>query len=1150
MRDADIRQVLRALRESFVVDNRRLGLGEAVSGLLGECSLAYIAVGYLFRSGFATLASAYAHPVDDFRLLLGPRTDKDTAALLSLGESVTAQKPGFLKRLVDRLLGRPGPEAEVPLDQEIMEAVKALGDKELLGLLWLLKAPQAKVRIYRRPPAYFHAKLYFFELPMGIPLAIAGSGNFSLSGLQDNVELNLAISQIDQADGLRRWFLERWEEAEDFAADLLEAVEMEYRRRMGQEPPEAPQVEVVAPEKAAVGKEAEVKVSWQHLQGVKVERAIEEMAWEIAVSVDGERESGEQGVGVGFPKKGRFYLRASGRDILGNRVTSAPVVVEVEEVPPPPPGVYTPFDVYLVTLYHLFGEAVAAEAEPGEPDFLKVKQREAATALVEILREHGIAVLADSVGLGKTVTALETARRWLGDGGRVLIIAPAELLVEKPTKGVWATWIERFGLNGRARTVSAETMGREFDPSRYRGYDLIIIDEAHWFRNRQTNRYARLNDLKGQNPGTPVLLVSATPIQNTAYDLHNALKVFLADDALRAKGIPSIETLFDQLDPDDVDSIEDLRQALRHFIIKRTRSSMEGEQFPERHIKVVDYELATTYGEGVLDKLIEILESLSFPHYEGVSELVRIILAKRLESSIPAFTKSLWAQKQRIEGFLGALEGRRRIEEEITPEVEDPDTQEMIDRAYEKAILRGEGIESFLAELRNELYRIETALHAIEGIPKDTKLDRLVEEVHRVRGQGKRLIIFTAFVDTALGIYERLRQEALGRVAVVTGRGCWDPDGKGREAQSLIRRFAPMSNQAEQDVKSEDMIDILVCTDMLSEGLNLQDVNTLISYDLPWNPMKLLQRQGRIDRLGNPHSDVYLYNFIPTNGLEELLSLMRRLVNKLKQARAAVGKEFKIISESEILDPIEFRDIIDRLLKGDTTLPDDLERRDVLGDPLDEYRQDLRMLIQQDPALLERARSLSEQMVLSAAQRDMKGFYVLAELLNHKVPVIVAQGAEPLTDWKEVLKIIRASVDEPVAAGVAVPASAKDFQEIELVRQAIARLEDDFRTGTFALVRRTRLQVEIINRLRQIGQRIAARRELKEKARSLSGVLLLGLKGFQERALRQVWREVKDERDEDVIRAIERACDRLGISQTVIVTSKPRLLGGEVLEKG
>jgi len=265
-------------------------------------------------------------------------------------------------------------------------------------------------------------------------------------------------------------------------------------------------------------------------------------------------------------------------------------------------------------------------------------------------------------------------------------------------------------------------------------------------------------------------------------------------------------------------------------------------------------------------------------------------------------------------------------------------------------------------------------------------------------------------------------------------------------------------------------------------------------------------------------------------------------MNKLKQARAAVGKEFKVLTESEIVDLVEFRDIIDRLMKSDNTLPDDLEKRDILGDPMDEYRRELRKLIQQEPALLDRARRLSGEVVLSVAQRHIAGYYILVENWNYKVPMIASQEA-PITDWGTVLRAIKARQDEPVFA----PTSVEEFLKSEVVRRAIDRLQDDFRTGSFALVRRTRLQIEIIRRLRQVADRLPVRRELKNKARRLAGLLSLGLKGFQERELRRTWREVKGERDEVVIEAIEATCDRLRISEAVIPSSELKLLAGEIL---
>jgi hypothetical protein len=471
-----------------------------------------------------------------------------------------------------------------------------------------------------------------------------------------------------------------------------------------------------------------------------------------------------------------------------------------------------------------------------------------------------------------------------------------------------------------------ESLGRAaFDPVALRGADLVLVDEAHNFRNPATRRYRNLADLLRH---TKVALLTATPINNTILDLQHLIDLFAAPGAFRHLGIADYRQAFRRAAADDAD----LRTVISACVVRRTRRFLRAHygpvrvrdprsdrqielRFPKRLPPVpVEYDLAGTYGD-LLTGLEGWLEDLHFHTVEPAAgdtagaepgtcpgELLKIIMLKRLESSTEALRSTVVQQLAWSNTALRAIDAGRILTRPdyragFQGPADDPGSQ----LALFQLMLPAPSIEPCrIAELRRSLEhdarvlaRIRDALVAV-GPGGDRKLHRLIELLDGPLA-GKKLLLFTEFRDTARYLHHQLRlRPHIGQIDSGGARL-----GTERAARSeVIGRFAPRSNGLPEPPERE-RVDLLVATDVLSEGLNLQDASVVVSYDLPWNPVRLMQRVGRVDRLGALSEHVELHHFIPAHDLDRLLGLMTRLRGKVTTISATLGLDHPVLAMPE-----------------------------------------------------------------------------------------------------------------------------------------------------------------------------------------------------------------------------------------------------------
>ncbi|HKW40302.1 MAG TPA: DEAD/DEAH box helicase [Gemmatimonadales bacterium] len=506
---------------------------------------------------------------------------------------------------------------------------------------------------------------------------------------------------------------------------------------------------------------------------------------------------------------------------------------------------------------------VLAEDRRSWPGWLAPHQVPAAARLVGILMRHRGGLLADAVGLGKSYVALAVA---LALGGRFALVVPAVLVPQ------WRALLQEREIDAPVFTHEWLS-GSTVRPSDYHTVGLFIVDEAHRFRNPQTKRYGALARMV---VGARVLLVTATPVHNRVGDLCHLFRLFLRDHALSALGVPSLS----RAARGDTD-LRSLKAATARLCVARSRERARSGydpgavslRFPGR-TPVQTIRVGPTE-ETVLESLVSGVMGL-----EGggdAAALFRLILLSQLGSSIPAFRASLGRYEALLElSAAAATEGRalgRRAFGRLFAAAQDE-----LQLAFLPLLLPPGA--SAASERDRALVRRLRQLSTSTLDPKAAALGRILED------SAVKTIVFVRARATVHHLLRRLRGQ---RIAAVTGEHGWF-GAERAPREEVLRAFAPRA-QGASDPAAALETHVLVTTDLLSEGLNLQDAGRVIHYDLPWTPARLEQRVGRVDRAQSAHERIEVVAFLPPPRLADAIAIERRLAAKrLAQHTAGGGR--------------------------------------------------------------------------------------------------------------------------------------------------------------------------------------------------------------------------------------------------------------------
>lgn len=715
----------------------------------------------------------------------------------------------------------------------------------------------------------------------------------------------------------------------------------------------------------------------------------------------------------------------------------------------------SPQRVYFLVLYNLFSEFledISTDVLPNdltgyqETEIWKALynfQRDAATGVINKLETYNGCILADSVGLGKTFTALAAIKYYELRNKTVLVLAPKKLADNwmnynsNYTTNIFAK--DRFNYTVLAHTDLSrdrgESLGKRLDLINWGNFDLVVIDESHNFRNadyiaERETRYQRLmRKVIREGVKTKVLMLSATPVNNRFNDLRNQLALAYEGDSsqLAAKlniqtsieevfrqaqrvfnewsdlpaGLRTTEAILDRLDFDFFELLDAVTIARSRKHIQAFYDTTDIGAFPERmKPRSLRPPLTELSGAPSFNEIFEQLQLLAlavytplayvFPSrldkYErlygagsgqnyrggqlsnlgaanrelGIRKLMTVNLLKRLESSVQAFRLTLQRLEYTVNEAIRAVNNHDvNIADTMSAftdmDADDDDFEFPTPTTVGKKVqieLADMDVESWNRDLDNDRKVIQQLLASISAITPehDSKLVALRELIggkffEPLNPGNRKVLVFSAFADTAEYLYKNLSPtlKELGfESALVTGQG--NPSttlGKGYGFQQTLTLFSPRSKQRHLVMPQESSeIDLLIGTDCISEGQNLQDCDFLVNYDIHWNPVRIIQRFGRIDRIGSTNERIQLVNFWPDISLDEYINLKERVENRMVIADlAATGDDNVLTPESS---DAEFRKEQLRKLQDEVIELEDVRTGVSITDlGLNDFRMDL-----------------------------------------------------------------------------------------------------------------------------------------------------------------------------------------------------------------
>jgi SNF2 family DNA or RNA helicase len=756
----------------------------------------------------------------------------------------------------------------------------------------------------------------------------------------------------------------------------------------------------------------------------------------------------------------------------------------------------SPEFIYFMTLYNVFSEFlddISEDVLPNEATGFKQSkiwgmlydfQRDAVLAIINKLEKYNGCILADSVGLGKTFTALAVVKYYENRNKTVLVLCPKKLCEN------WNTYKDNYVNNPIASDRlnydvlfhtdlsrnGGTSNGLDLDRLNWGNYDLVVIDESHNFRNgagthanTQENRYVKLMD-KVIRAGvkTKVLMLSATPVNNRFTDLKNQLAIayegnseFINDKLDTKKPIDEIfrqaqkafnawskldpearttDALLRTLDFDFFEVLDSVTIARSRKHIEKYYNTEEIGKFPQRlkpisrRPSMTDLSSAINYNQ-IYEQLMQLTlviytpSNYIFPskmskyidlthnkgnnltqkgREQGIQRLMSINLLKRLESSVYSFNLTLSRILALIKSTISAIDSFEKNGKADLDMYEASDSDFDIDDENNDYFTVGKKVKIDLADMdyktwRDELQRDADTLELLtlmiaDVTPEhDLKLQTLLHLLddkmkHPINEGNKKVLIFSAFSDTAEYLYDQVSvymKEKYGLdTAVITGSIDGRTTIKGLKAtlNNVLTCFSPISKSRDVLMPgSTKEIDVLIATDCISEGQNLQDCDYLVNYDIHWNPVRIIQRFGRIDRIGSQNGYIQLVNFWPDMTLDDYINLKSRVETRMKISVMTSTGDDDLINPEEKGD-LEYRkQQLKRLQEEVVDIEDMSTGISIMDLGLNEFRLDLLEYIKTHEDLAKKPKGLHA--VVPATEENPEGVIFVLRNINNSVNI-------------------------------------------------------------------------------------------------------------------------------------------------------------------
>lgn len=596
----------------------------------------------------------------------------------------------------------------------------------------------------------------------------------------------------------------------------------------------------------------------------------------------------------------------------------------------------TPYQIYLKTIYEFFKEEINADKESFEtllPDgYMRLQyQIDAVTQARKKLEAYNGVFISDVVGLGKTYICAMLANSFKRDTYKLFICPP--VLVD-----YWRSVLQEFDVS----RYDVESLGK-LDRIIEKGtdkYSYIFIDEAHRFRNSDTESFTQLHQICR---GKKVVLISATPINNYTSDIENQIYLFKSKQSGTINGIKNIEGFFRGLNSkltkkakgsaeyraqmrENSEIIRD--RLIREVMIRRTRKEVQeyyaddlekqGLHFPSAGSpEKIIYEFDDKTDEAFRET-ISTIKNFKYSRYtpllylkdqvkyakqltaqRNMGGFMKGILIKRLESSFYAFSKTLSRFIESYEKFIDMVKsGKVYISKKVNVYdlLDDGNINKLLYYIEQEDVMAFETSDfhpKLLKDLESDLAELKYLRDLWDMIKVDPKLAVFKNELQDNKHMcGHKIIVFTESTDTAEYLYDNLKDIYGKRVVCFSG-----------QSSNALKVEIEDSFNPKNKSKENDKYDLLITTDVLAEGINLHRANVLVNYDLPWNPTRIMQRVGRINRVGTEFDRIYVFNFFPTAQSAKHMPLEDRILEKLQAFHDTLGEDIKYLSDDEEVSP-------------------------------------------------------------------------------------------------------------------------------------------------------------------------------------------------------------------------------------------------------
>ena len=858
---------------TFITNERGQNLLKRFKVLIKDTEFFDVLVGYFYTTGFHTLYKSL-EDIKKIRILIGISTNKETADLMQKSQEEKQYEKHFSHAETKKHFSHAETkkhfshaETKKHFSNMLVNEMENSKDKKpveegVIKFLDWLRNGKLEIKAY--PSENIHAKLYimsFAEDDRDKGRVITGSSNFTQSGLIDNLEFNVELKNPSDYEFAQNKFNELWQNAVDVKEQYIDTIQ---------------------------------KKTW-----------------------------------------------------LNNNIS--------------------PYELYLKFLYEYFKDELSQTDKISSlyvPDEFKnlEYQEQAVLNAKKILNEYGGVFVSDVVGLGKTYMSAMLARQL---DGRTLVLAPP-ILLDKTNPGSWPNIFSDFRVH-----ADFESLGK-LDQVIARGtekYTNVFIDEAHRFRTETNITYERLAQICR---GKRVVLVTATPLNNSPLDILSQIKLFQNAKKSTIPNVSNLEFFFKNLEKKtkELDKKENytnyiqvvkqnakqIRESvLKYLMVRRTRTEIESyfyEDLKNQSLKfpeVMDpepllYKFNKKENE-VFNKTIEMisqglkyarytaltyytkqdqLDQLEIQSHKNLGIFMKILLVKRLESSFYAFKNTIRRFISSYELFLREFNAghvyiskdySHKIFDFLSDENEEA-IQKLLNEDKAKKYPAQDFVKSFKIDLENDLEILKQIKSLWNGITRDPKLDEFIKQIFSDSSdfpilKKNKLIVFTESKETADYLLEELNNKLSiekNKTLIFTG------SSNNSVRRTIIENFDAKVRFPKDDYR------ILITTEVLAEGVNLHLSNVVINYDIPWNPTRLMQRVGRINRVDTKFDKIYTFNFFPTEQSNDIIKLKEIAETKIQTFISLLGADARLLTEGEV---IESHELFGRLISRKTIIGED-----------------------------------------------------------------------------------------------------------------------------------------------------------------------------------------------------------------------------------